>query len=89
MTTCPYCTQPATMTIVANPSRVCLEHGLEFWTGLLGYTNARSGPCVKHETVCACRLCEELDASHLRANAIARVGQSPGDHVDFPIRLAS
>ena len=56
---------------------------------MMGYTNDRSGPCVKHGTVCGCRLCEELDASHLRANAIARVGQSPGDHVDFPIRLAS
>ena len=44
MTICSYCKRPATDTIVANPHRVCLEHALEFWTGLLDYTQGRSAP---------------------------------------------
>jgi hypothetical protein len=89
MTTCPYCAKPATMTIIASPQRVCSDHGLEFWTGLLAYTRGRSGPCVKHEAVCDCLLCEEQDASRLRALAITSVGPSPGDHVGFTMPLAS
>ncbi len=58
------------MTIIASPQRVCSDHGLEFWTGLLAYTRGRSGPCVKHEAVCDCMLCEEQGASRLRALAI-------------------
>ena len=70
MTSCPYCTKPATMTIIASPQRVCSDHALEFWTGLLVYTRGRSGACVKHEAVCDCILCEEQGASRLRELAI-------------------
>jgi hypothetical protein len=77
------------MTIVANPSRVCLEHGLEFWTGLLAYTRGRLEPCVKHERRCVCRECEGMETARVRALAILSAGPSPGDHVDFQIPLAS
>ena len=89
MTSCSYCNKPATATILANPHRVCLEHAVEFWTGLLDYTRGRSGPCVKHEMMCECPLCLEMDASLLRASAIAGASASPGDHVGFSIGLAS
>jgi hypothetical protein len=77
------------MTIISNPHEVCFLHALEFWTGLLAYAHDRTGPCVKHETLCTCPVCEEANASHLRTLAIASVGRSPGDHEDFTIRLAS
>ena len=89
MTICAYCARPATTTIIANPHRVCIEHAVEFWTALLGYTHDRSGPCVKQTTVCQCAACEDATASRLRSRAIKSVGPSPGDHVDFPMALAS
>jgi hypothetical protein len=89
MTTCPYCTKPATATIVASPSRVCYEHALEFWTGLLDYARGRSGPCVKNETLCDCVACQELGVSQLRASTIPGVAPSPSDHVGFVMPLAS
>jgi hypothetical protein len=89
MTNCSYCPRPATTTIIANPSRVCLEHALEFWTGLLGYARGRSEPCVKDERLCARPVGEAIEAARVRAFAILSVGPSPGDHVDFQIPLAS
>ena len=89
MTTCPYCSRPATATIVANPHRVCPEHAVEFWTGLLDYTRGRSAPCSRHEQACTCPLCEETQASRLQTAAILGVSPAPGDHVDFGMRLAS
>jgi len=86
--TCCYCGQRATAKIVSNPEQVCVEHALEFWTGLLMYATDRSD-CVKHERSCACRACEELRGSHLRSLAIAAAGPAPRDHERFPIRLAS
>ena len=77
------------MTIVSTPQQVCLEHALEFWTGLLVYARDRPDPCVKHEGLSTCRSCEELGASSRRAIAIAAAGPSPPDHEGFPIRLAS
>ncbi len=77
------------MTIVASPSRVCADHGLEFWNGLLAYSRGRSGPCVKLEALCHCRACEEQAASRRRASAITRVGTSPGDHVGFTMPLVA
>jgi hypothetical protein len=88
MTTCSYCHQPATTTIIANPHEVCLEHALEFWTGLLAYARSRSGPCVKNEGQCTCPLCAEVGAEQLRDLAVASAAP-PGDHEDFTIRLAS
>jgi hypothetical protein len=89
MTTCPYCHHPATMTIVATPDHVCVEHALEFWTGLLAYTRGRSAACVKNDEVCDCPLCEEHGAQQRRASAITSVGPSPGDHVEFAMPIAS
>ena len=77
------------MKIVSTPQQVCLEHALEFWTGLLVYARNSSEPCVKHEGLCTCRSCEESSASCRRALAIAAAGPSPRDHERFPIRLAS
>ena len=89
MVCCAYCGEPATLKIVANPEQVCLEHALEFWTGLLSYARDHSDPCVKHEGVCACLACEEASAAFLRSQAIAAAGPSPEDHERFRIRLAS
>ena len=89
MTICSYCKRPATHTIVANPHRVCLEHAVEFWTGLLGYTQGRSVACVKDTMQCSCAACEELAESQVRTFALRGVQPSPGDHEDFVMRLAS
>jgi len=89
MTTCSYCQKPATLTIVATPHQVCFDHALEFWTGLLGYTHTRSGPCVKYQQLCSCPLCEELTAAQVRAGALKDMPPSPGDHVGFAMPMAS
>ena len=89
MTTCAYCDQPATATIVANPQRVCAAHAAEFWVGLLAYTHGRSGPCIKEIEFCVCALCAEQTAAQVRHAAIARAHRSPADHADFAIGLAS
>ena len=68
---------------------MCLTHAIEFWTGVLVYTQGRSGPCVKDQMVCECTACSELAESQMRAFAISSVGPSPGDHEDIPMRLAS
>jgi hypothetical protein len=63
MMCCPYCHQPATMTIISNPAQVCVEHALEFWTGLLVYAaKDHSDLCVGHERLCTCRSCATLKA---------------------------
>jgi hypothetical protein len=77
------------MRIVSNPEQVCVEHALEYWAGLLLYAREHSDPCVKDERPCTCRACEELNASCLRAFAIAAAGPSPADHEGFKILLAS
>jgi hypothetical protein len=74
MMCCAYCGRRATETIVSYPEKVCFEHALEFWTGLLA---------------CAREASEDSKASQLRDAAIAAVGLSPGDHEKFSIRLAS
>jgi hypothetical protein len=74
MMCCAYCGRRATETIVSYPEKVCFEHALEFWTGLLVYARDVS---------------EDSKASQLRDAAIAAVGLSPGDHEKFSIRLAS
>ena len=89
MMCCPYCSQPATIMIISNPERVCLEHALEFWTGLLVYAKDVSDLCLGHERLCTCPSCEELSASNRRAIAIAAAGPSPRDQEAFPISLAS
>src|SRR6185295_4557346 len=74
MMTCAYCEREATMRIVANPEHVCLEHAVEFWRGLLGFTKENAPPAVPveaHESSCSCQSCEELSAAYLRAVAAA------------------
>jgi hypothetical protein len=63
------------MQIVSNPERVCLEHALEFWTGLLVYAKDHADPC------------EGSRAPERRA--IAAACQSPRDQHHVQIRLAS
>ena len=75
------------MQIVSNPERVCLEHALEFWTGLLAYAQDHSDPCVRQERLCTCRLCagaeRDRSASHLGRRSV------PIDEDHVQIRLAS
>jgi hypothetical protein len=89
MMCCAYCEQPATTRIVSNPEQVCLEHAVEFWTGVLVYAMDRSDPCMKNERFCSCRSCEDQSQASLRASAIAAAGPSPQEHERFRIRLAS
>lgn len=77
------------MTIVATPDHVCVEHALEFWSGLLEYARGRSALCVRNDEVCFCPLCEEHATQQLRACSIKSVGPSPGDHVEFEMPIAS
>ena len=76
------------MKIVSDPSQVCLEHAVEFWTGLLAFARDGSGSSVKQDLMHALSP-EELSGSELRAFAIAAAGPSPRDHQPFPFRLAS
>lgn len=89
MMCCAYCDQRATLKIVACPDKVCAEHALEFWNGLMAYVRDHAEPCVREGGLCSCRSCEELGAAYTRARAIAAAGPSPADHEPFRIRLAS
>jgi hypothetical protein len=78
------------MTIVSIPEHVCLQHGLEFWAGLLGYArDRRKDPCMTNEGVCTCLSCQETVASYPRAVAIEPTGPSLRDDERFSIGLAS
>jgi hypothetical protein len=89
MTSCAYCDQKATTKIISSPERVCLEHALEFWHGLMDYARDHSGPCTREEGPCACRTCEELAVAYVHTHAIAAAGPSPADGAPFRLRLAS
>jgi hypothetical protein len=39
---CPYCLSEAALRIPSVPDRVCLNHAIEFWTGLLRYNKVQS-----------------------------------------------
>ena len=41
MTCCAYCEHQAMTTIASNPERVCRDHAVEFWTGLVAYARDR------------------------------------------------
>ena len=77
------------MKILSVPDQVCLEHGLEFWTGLLGYAAGPASACVKHERLCSCPACEALTISERKAVAVTSAGESPKDHESFALALAS
>jgi hypothetical protein len=89
MICCAYCEQPATTKIVSSPDQVCLEHALEFWTGLLVYARDLSAQSADHERLCTCRSCKRLKAPYVRTIAVAAAGPSPPVHERFQIRLAS
>ncbi len=86
---CAHCEQPATKEIPANPGHVCLDHALEFWTGLLAYVKERADQCEKEVRPCTCRACVALDASFERAKAIAAAGPPPLETELVPVRRAS
>jgi hypothetical protein len=44
MMSCAFCKEPATTKVVSNPEQVCLEHALEFWTGLLDHVRDCGDP---------------------------------------------
>jgi hypothetical protein len=37
-----HCGQPSTLRIPTIPEHVCRAHAIEFWTGLLAFTNDRA-----------------------------------------------
>jgi hypothetical protein len=59
MTNCAYCGEHATVAIPAIPSRVCITHALEFWTGLLTYVKDQTKLTEQHETSCICGMCDD------------------------------
>ena len=75
------------MRIASNPERVCFEHALEFWTGLVIYAREDADARVKHEP--SGRWSEQVSASDLRAAAIAAAGPPPRSHERVQMRLAS
>ena len=77
------------MRIASNPERVCFEHALEFWTGLLVYATDHTEVCVRDRGWCTCPKCEELSASSRRARAVAAAGPAPRDDERVPLRRAS
>lgn len=77
------------MQILSSPDAVCIDHAVEFWTGLLVFSHDRAGPCMRHEQVCSCRLCQEMSEASLRALAIAAAGPASPENARFQIRLAS
>ena len=77
------------MTIIASPDAVCIDHAVEFWTGLLVFSHDRAGPCMSHEQECSCRLCQEMSEATLRALAIAAAGPTSPENARFQTCLAS
>jgi len=86
---CAYCRKPATVKILSSPDAVCVDHAVEFWSGLLVFAHDRAGPCTRDEQVCSCRLCQEMSEASLRALAIAAAGAASPEHARFEMRLAS
>ena len=90
MTACAYCEEQATAIIPSNPEHVCVQHALEFWTGLLVYArDRRRDHCVKDEQLCTCWSCEELKAGYQRPVLTEAADRSHAHHERQAIRLAS
>ena len=90
MTYCSYCKEWAVIDIPANPAPVCLEHALEFWTGLLTYAREHSELSEPLETHATCAVCRELSEARARAMAaIDAAGPPPQHAAREPLRLAS
>jgi hypothetical protein len=88
-TRCAYCDRAATATIIATPDRVCAEHLREFWTGLLGYTHRRAGPCVKGRKWCPCMGCEEERRPTARTYVVRTRRAPKHDADESSMRIAS
>ena len=58
-----YCGQPAVLRIPAAPEAVCRAHAIEFWTGLLAFTRARTEVRESQTLRCLCLTCNQLSAS--------------------------
>jgi hypothetical protein len=92
MAYCSYCDEWAVIDIPANPSSVCLEHAVEFWTGLLTYARQRSEHSSEPlKTHAACAICKELSATRARAiDAVDVADPAPAEAAAArPLRLAS
>ena len=91
MAYCAYCDEWAVIDIPATPSPVCLEHAVEFWTGLLTYARERSKHAEPLKTHAACATCKELSAARARAmDAVDAAGRAPAPPAaPRPLRLAS
>jgi hypothetical protein len=90
MTHCSYCEEWAVINIPANPAPVCLDHALEFWTGLLTYAREHAEPSGPLQTHAACEVCRELSAATARVMAAADAASSrPPRPAPAPLRLAS
>ena len=46
---CAYCSEPATVRIVSSPDRVCVNHAIEFWDGLMAYAKSRATSSDREE----------------------------------------
>ena len=91
MAYCTYCDEWAVIDIPANPSPVCLEHAVEFWTGLLTYAREHSEQAEPLKTHAACAICNELSAARARTmDAVDVAGPAPAQPVaPRTLRLAS
>jgi hypothetical protein len=91
MAYCSYCHEWAVLDIPANPSAVCLEHAVEFWTGLLTYAREHSEHAEPLKTHAACAICKELSAVRTRTmDAAGAAGPAPArPDAPRPLHLAS
>ena len=91
MAYCSYCDERAVVEIPAIPSSVCLEHAVEFWTGLLIYARERSEHAEPLKTHAACAICTELSAARTRTMAAVDAPRpTPAQPaVHGPLHLAS
>jgi hypothetical protein len=91
MAYCSYCDERAVIDIPAIPSPVCLEHAVEFWTGVLAYAREHSEHAEPRNTHATCAICKELTAARARtmdaADAAAPAPSQPA--APPPLRLAS
>lgn len=69
MTFCAYCRQRATVKIPSIPGRVCFDHALEFWTGLLAYANDHSEGGQRQGTPCTCEACNQRRVTRTAASS--------------------
>jgi hypothetical protein len=87
MTYCSYCEEWAVIRIPAEPAAVCLEHALEYWTGLLSYAREQHAePSESPEAHAACPVCHELSAARARTMAaIDAAGPAPEQPLLRPV----